>query len=129
MLWACFKQFGGQPPREEIQVLAIRLRLHEQQIYKWFWDTLKKVKEDEETAINLGQDASLVRDENGSHTVKQWKHSKECQGYDGRHGCGTKLSPLDIKAAIKTYKAGYEKMQDYDELALLVGLRIDDDAH
>lgn len=30
--------------------------------------------------------------------------------------------------AMKTYKAGYEKLQDYDALALLVGLRIDVDA-
>ena len=101
--------------------------MQEQQIYKWFWDTQKKVKEDEETARNLGQDASLVRDENGSKTVKLWQSSKECkdQGYDGHYGHGAKLLPLDIKTAIKNYKADREKMQDYDELANLLNLAIE----
>ena len=50
-LWQYFKMLDGrQPEREEIQDLAQRLRLKEQQIYKWFWDTQKKVKEDEQTA-------------------------------------------------------------------------------
>ena len=103
-------------------MIAHRLRCKEQQIYKWFWDTQKKVKEDEEIAMDLGQDVTLVRNENGSKTVKHWVSSRECQGYDGRAGNGSKMSPLDIKSAIKNYKTGYEKLQDYDELAMLLEL-------
>ena len=43
-LWSCFKKNDGkQPPRDEILELAKTLKLAETQIYKWFWDTQKKV--------------------------------------------------------------------------------------
>ena len=95
---------GRQPEREEIQALAQRLRLKEQQIYKWFWDTQKKVKEDEQTAIELGKDKNLVRNENGSSTVRQWMQHRDCQGWEGSYGNGASMNPIDIKTALKTYE-------------------------
>ncbi len=47
-LWAVFKSLAGRPAtREQIMELSNKLKLKEQQIYKWFWDTKKKVDEDE----------------------------------------------------------------------------------
>ena len=41
------KMEGRQPSRQHILDLVNELDLTEQQIYKWFWDTKKKVEEDE----------------------------------------------------------------------------------
>ena len=42
-----YKELNGKTPtREKITQLAEELNLHENQIYKWFWDTKKKVEED-----------------------------------------------------------------------------------
>lgn len=37
---------GETPNREQIEQLSLQLNLKENQIYKWFWDTKKKVEED-----------------------------------------------------------------------------------
>jgi ribonuclease I len=51
-LWKIYRQLDGQtPPREKINSLAKELKLSVNQIYKWFWDTNKKVEEDNELAI------------------------------------------------------------------------------
>ena len=84
MLWNCFKKTEGRvPPRKDILALAEGLQLEEQKIYKWFWDTQKKVRNEEKIARNLGQDVKLVMDESGSQTVKNWLNDHECQGYEG----------------------------------------------
>ena len=42
-----YKDLNGKTPdRETITNLANELNLKENQIYKWFWDTKKKVDED-----------------------------------------------------------------------------------
>ena len=54
-LWNLFKSLNGDnPKREDIENLSEKLKLTEQQIYKWFWDTKKKVEEDEEYAKRIG---------------------------------------------------------------------------
>ena len=85
---------GRQPPRQHILNLVHELNLSEQQIYKWFWDTKKKVEEDEQLAQEMGADISVILDEEGCQTVKQWRQSRETQGLDGRDGLGTPLTPL-----------------------------------
>ena len=58
-LWNLFKSLNGDNPRrEQIEHLSEKLKLTEQQIYKWFWDTKKKVEEDEEYAIQIGEDTT-----------------------------------------------------------------------
>lgn len=37
---------GATPSRQRITALSEELNLKENQIYKWFWDTKKKVEED-----------------------------------------------------------------------------------
>jgi hypothetical protein len=48
---------GKTPEREVITDLAEDLNLRENQIYKWFWDTKKKVEEDNLLAQQLGKSA------------------------------------------------------------------------
>ena len=70
-LWGLFKKLEGRPPkRSQILELASNLNLKEQQIYKWFWDTKKKVEEDEQFAHEMGQDISYIFDEQGAQTVR-----------------------------------------------------------
>jgi hypothetical protein len=44
---------GNVPSRDKIKDLSEELNLKENQIYKWFWDTKKKIEEDEVLAANL----------------------------------------------------------------------------
>ena len=46
-LWALFKELKGEMPKR-VQVLELvdTLGLKEQQVYKWFWDTKKRVESD-----------------------------------------------------------------------------------
>ena len=47
-----YKKYEGRTPeRDVITKLAADLGLKENQIYKWFWDTKKKVDEDNELAL------------------------------------------------------------------------------
>jgi len=47
MLWSLYKELkGATPSKEKILELSHELNLSENQIYKWFWDTKKKVDED-----------------------------------------------------------------------------------
>lgn len=49
-----YKDLEGKPPsRERIKDLAEELNLKENQIYKWFWDTKKKIDEDNALAADL----------------------------------------------------------------------------
>lgn len=127
-LWTLFKSLAGRPPkREQITELSNRLKLKEQQIYKWFWDTKKKVDEDEQYALEVGQDAALVFDEQGSQTVKHWRQSRECAGYEGHNGLGDPLTPLQIKTAIKIHDLAKDKEEDYERLAKDLNLEITDE--
>jgi len=43
-----YKRLNGEPPnRDQIRHMGKELGMKEQQIYKWFWDTKKKVEVDE----------------------------------------------------------------------------------
>ena len=97
------KMEGRQPSRQHILDLVNELDLTEQQIYKWFWDTKKKVEEDEQLAQEMGADISVILDEEGCQTVKAWRQSRETQGLDGKDGFGNPLTPLQIKTAIKIH--------------------------
>ncbi|MFM7856540.1 MAG: homeobox domain-containing protein [Flammeovirgaceae bacterium] len=47
VLWSLYKELkGATPSKEKILELSQELNLSENQIYKWFWDTKKKVDED-----------------------------------------------------------------------------------
>ena len=47
-LWNIFKQTRGVLPKtDEISQYARKLNLSENQIYKWFWDTKKRVEDSE----------------------------------------------------------------------------------
>ena len=52
--------------------------MKEPQVYKWFWDTKKKVEEDEQFAQEMGETLNLVHDEQSSQTVKKWRQMMEC---------------------------------------------------
>ena len=53
---------------------------------------------------------------------------RETQGWEGRYGNTTIMTPADIKVAIKTFETANEKKQDYDELAEELCLDIEGDA-
>ena len=55
-LWKIYKQLDGKTPaRDKIMALAKELKLSVNQVYKWFWDTNKKVEEDNELAQKIGK--------------------------------------------------------------------------
>ena len=46
-LWSLYKRLNGLPPaRDEIKMIGEEMGLKPAQIYKWFWDTKKKIEED-----------------------------------------------------------------------------------
>ena len=49
---------GETPSREQITQLSEDLKLKENQIYKWFWDTKKKVEEDTQLARKIQMGSS-----------------------------------------------------------------------
>ena len=49
--------------------------------------------------------------------MKQWRQSRETQGFDGRDGQGAPLTPLQIKTAMKIHRQAAEVQEDYDMLA------------
>ncbi len=63
--------------------------MSEQQIYKWFWDTKKKVEEDTILAREMGKG---YKDENGTYK-KSWAADKNVVGVDGRDGHGSMMTP------------------------------------
>ena len=61
-LWDLYKRLKGDTPsREEIAELSEELNLKENQIYKWFWDTKKKVDEDTKLASQMNMSGSSKR--------------------------------------------------------------------
>jgi len=68
-LWDLYKKREGKAPeREVIAELAEELNLKENQIYKWFWDTKKKVEEDNVLARELGKISSTQMDQCGGRS-------------------------------------------------------------
>ena len=115
-LWELYKVLKGETPsRTQIENLSNELNLKENQIYKWFWDTKKKVDEDTEIAkkTNFGgakdkrqswQQASrnsFTRQDSQGHLMKP-KASKECIGVDGKVS-GELMTPQQIKTALKIH--------------------------
>ena len=48
MLWDLYQRRNGIPPsKEEISFYSNSLNLTENQIYKWFWDTKKRVEHEQ----------------------------------------------------------------------------------
>ena len=72
------------------------LGLKPKQIYKWFWDTKKKVEENPEFATYLTTtDAEF---DQLSNTINK---QKDFIRVEGRNGSGKKLTPQEIKQAIR----------------------------
>ena len=78
---------GKVPSRDDIAGLSEELNLKENQVYKWFWDTKKKVEEDTILARKMGKTPGMFTDEFGGYS-KTWKKEKECIGVDGKDGKG-----------------------------------------
>ena len=59
VLWKIYKELNGATPsKDKITDLSNELNLSENQIYKWFWDTKKKVDEDNSHALKIGHSFS-----------------------------------------------------------------------
>lgn len=82
---------GKTPSREEITSLSEELNLKENQIYKWFWDTKKKV--DEDTALARQMQAKEGTSNRRSKVI----------GVEGRDGLGERMTPQQIKTALKIH--------------------------
>lgn len=101
-----------------IEELSNELNLSEQQIYKWFWDTKKKVEED--TAI-AKQMSKGIREDRGN----TWRSDKEVIGVDGRDGAGVMMTPQQIKTALKINQIAAEREAEFESIAATLGLDID----
>ena len=84
---------GNTPARAEIGRLSEELNLKENQIYKWFWDTKKKVEEDTMLARRMGKGPRMLESDEFGGYSKSWKAEKECIGVDGKDGRGERLTP------------------------------------
>lgn len=55
-LWKFFEQLEGSvPERDKIAKFSEEIGLTENQVYKWFWDTNKKLVEDKALAEQIGR--------------------------------------------------------------------------
>ena len=104
---------GETPSRDEITQLSEDLGLKENQIYKWFWDTKKKVEEDTVLARKMSMSgrrpttsssAAAKRSNNQAQTLRSQRSllrqasnvsnkSRECIGVDGKDGFGEQMTP------------------------------------
>ena len=127
---------GFTPNREDITKLSEELNLKENQIYKWFWDTKKKV--DEDTAIAKSMNMSgkdrrqAFRSSNRNSFMRQDSHGqlmppkeRECIGVDGKDGLGEQMTPQQIKTALKIHQLAAEKEADFEAIAKDLGLDIE----
>ena len=89
---------GKVPSRDDIAGLSEELNLKENQVYKWFWDTKKRVEEDALLARQMGRSPSIVGNEEHTRALRR---EKDCLGVDGRDGTGRRLTPQQIKMALK----------------------------
>ena len=90
-MWELYKRLNGIPPtREEIKHLSKELNLKGNQIYKWFWDTKKKVEEDTMLARQMGKSPDYIGNED---YAKALRRERDCIGVDGRDGMGKRLTP------------------------------------
>ena len=110
-LWLLYKELKGKTPsREQIAELSNNLDLKENQVYKWFWDTKKKVEEDTQEAKKMAQDPRNLGDQN--------KKQKACLGVVGQDGLGDKLTPQQVKTALKIHQISVEKEADFESIAV-----------
>lgn len=95
--------------------------MSEQQIYKWFWDTKKKVEEDTILAREMGKG---VKEENGA-LKKGWATDQTIVGVDGRDGLGSMMTPQQIKTALKINQIAAEREAEFESIAETLGIDID----
>lgn len=119
---------GNNPSREQITELSQELNLKENQIYKWFWDTKKKVEEDTRLAEQMGHgpyaanNGKLIHtDEFGGYS-KTWKNNQGgnesmIMGVEGQDGQGEMLTPQQIKTALKINQEAAEREAEFESIA------------
>lgn len=103
-----YKKYEGKTPsRETITNLADELGLKENQIYKWFWDTKKKVDEDNELALQIGKKLS-------GDGFQAYASRTLVLGEDGLNN---RLTPQQIKTALKINQLAAERETEFEEIA------------
>jgi len=104
--------------------LAEELNLKINQIYKWFWDTKKKVAEDTKIAMQMRlfdrQKSGVKIDANGNLMPPKEKEVR----IDGTGG-GERMTPQQIKTALKIHKLAQEKEEDFEKIASNLGIDIE----
>jgi len=127
---------GNNPSRDQITDLSEELNLKENQIYKWFWDTKKKVEEDTRLAKSMGHgpyasnNGKLIHtDEFGGYS-KTWKNNQAgnesmCLGVEGKDGHGEMLTPQQIKTALKINQDAQQREAEFESIAMQLGLDIE----
>ena len=122
-LWSLYKRTNGVPPDSaEAKQIAEKLGLKAVQIYKWFWDTKKKVDEDAHLASQLERTNSYDAGDLVSRAIKNYR---DCIGVDGRDGTGKRLTPQQIKTALKINQGASQKVDEFDLMAAQMGLPIE----
>lgn len=115
-MWQMYKKYEGKTPsRETIENLAAELGLKENQIYKWFWDTKKKVDEDNELALQIGKKLS-------GEGFTAYANRTVVQGEDGLKN---RMTPQQIKTALKINQMAAERETEFELIARQLGLDIE----
>ena len=110
------------PEREKIGAISEQLGLSVNQIYKWFWDTKKKVEEHTALARSIGQMPNVVdTDEFGGYSTKK----DFLIEVDGKNGRGEKLTAHEIKHALKTNQLAAVRDCEFESIARTLNLQID----
>lgn len=93
--------------------MSSELNLSENQIYKWFWDTKKKVDDDNNTSLQIGTKLSVCAGVFGSKLVS------------GSDGQGVSLTPQQIKQALKINAIAAERETEFERIANSLNLDIE----
>ena len=122
-----FDKLGGRCPAKKQRIAMAQLcDMSEHQIYKWFWetnnkslnvatDTLKTIKQDPRMAqLSDWQKFEVF----AKKALKQNKKSPPLDGWDGR---GETLDKHEILTALKVHWQASKKLEDFEELSLLLG--------
>ena len=83
----------------------------------------KKVDEDAQLAAQLVETNTYCSRDLVSKAIKNYR---DCIGVDGRDGTGKRLTPQQIKTALKINQGACERTDEFDNIAAHLGLPIEE---
>ena len=119
ILWTIHKQHKGKMPPRKLRIeLAQKLRMRENQIYKWFWEIKHKQAEMGEVEPANRHISELTAEQRFEAFVsKQLKAYREQMQLKGCDGYGRKLTDDEVMISVKLFVGSLKREEDYEILA------------